>query len=289
MEGMTDRFTQLPLPALTDHRLGLIDLRVLGAVYSFGSKPGDEVWPSRASIGTRAGYNNTNISKAISRLVAFGWLARKQHRGPNTYVLTVPELETVSEVETVSESDTKQCPVRTHLRTDQEETIDKEIPPKPPKREVDKLFTRFWAAYPKKRSKGQAERAFAQLKPNEQLLAEILLGLQRAMTSDSRFTGDTQYTPYASTWLNAKGWQDEHDQDIPKPATSAAYGQQPRTANSNRNGADHATHQRPDNSAPAKVARAIAERDAARQQAGPGIPPDDFIELGSGDYWAVAY
>jgi len=52
---------------------------------------------------------------------------------------------------------------------------------------------------------------------------------------------------------------------------------------------DHATHQRPDNSAPAKVARAIAERDAARQPAGPGIPPDDFIELGSGDYWAVAY
>jgi hypothetical protein len=52
---------------------------------------------------------------------------------------------------------------------------------------------------------------------------------------------------------------------------------------------DHATHQRPDNSAPAKVARAIAERDAARQPAGPGVPPDDFIELGSGDYWAVAY
>jgi hypothetical protein len=50
----------------------------------------------------------------------------------------------------------------------------------------------------------------------------------------------------------------------------------------------HATHQRPDNSAPGKVARAIAERDA-KQSAGASIQGNDCIELGSGDYYAVAY
>jgi hypothetical protein len=149
-------------------------------------------------------------------------------------------------------------------------------------------FDEFWAAYPKKLSKGQAERTFAQLKPNEQLLTEILLGLRRAMTSDSRFAGEKRYTPNASTWLNAKGWQDEHDQDIPKPATSAAYGQPQGTGQQPRNGANHA-HQRPDNSAPAKVARAIAERDAAKQPAGGGYAQDDYIELRQTDYHAVAH
>jgi hypothetical protein len=50
----------------------------------------------------------------------------------------------------------------------------------------------------------------------------------------------------------------------------------------------NATHQRPDNSAPGKVARAIAERDA-QQSLGAGIPGNDFIELGQADYYAVAY
>ena len=51
------------------------------------------------------------------------------------------------------------------------------------------------------------------------------------------------------------------------------------------------TNERPqatDNSVPAKIARAIAERDA-RQSAGGGYAPDDFIELGSSDYHAVAH
>lgn len=51
----------------------------------------------------------------------------------------------------------------------------------------------------------------------------------------------------------------------------------------------NATHQRPDNSAPAKVARAIAERDAARQPTGTGHAGDDCIELRPSDYYAVAY
>ena len=51
---------------------------------------------------------------------------------------------------------------------------------------------------------------------------------------------------------------------------------------------DHAPHQRPDNSAPAKIARAIAERDA-RQAASASHAPDHVIELDRTDYRAVAH
>lgn len=102
MESVTDRFTQLPLQALTDHRLGVIDLRVLGAVYSFGSKPGDVVWPSRSAIASRCGYCESVVSRALSRLVKFGWLDRKQNRGPNHITLLSPE--TVTDSVTVTSS-----------------------------------------------------------------------------------------------------------------------------------------------------------------------------------------
>ncbi len=74
------------------------------------------------------------------------------------------------------------------------------------------LFARFWDAYPLKKSKGQAEKAFRKINPNEQLLAAILAGLQRAVTSDRRFS-EARYTPHASTWLNALGWEDTHRAD----------------------------------------------------------------------------
>jgi hypothetical protein len=54
-------------------------------------------------------------------------------------------------------------------------------------------------------------------------------------------------------------------------------------------GSTHATHQRPDNSAPAKIARAIAERNARQQPTGLGDAQDNIIELRQADYRAVAH
>lgn len=293
---MTDRFIKLPIEALSDARLSHRDLRVLMALYSFGANPGDVVWPSRETLSELSKLHWTHVSVSVKRLQEFGWiLTKKGGQQGNSYTLLKPgkvaESAMVAETATVAESVIKGSQNGYPLyRTDQEQTKDLVIPPNPPRRDTGELFARFWAAYPLKRSKGTAERAFAKLKPNEPLLAEILVGLERAKTSDPRFTGG-EYIPYPATWLNAKGWQDEAAPGIPKPATSAAYGQPPRQAHSNRNGAHHATPTRPDNSAPGKIARAIAARDAARKPAtaGGGYAGDDCIELGSSDYRAVAH
>jgi len=74
----------------------------------------------------------------------------------------------------------------------------------------EQLFDEFWAQYPKKRSKGQAERAWVKIKPDEQLFKAILDGLERAKTSVEWQKDGGQYIPYPSTWLNAKGWEDEY-------------------------------------------------------------------------------
>ena len=84
--------------------------------------------------------------------------------------------------------------------------------PRPPfkSKRQEQLFDEFWAQYPKKRSKGQAEKTWVKIKPDEQLFKAILDGLERAKTSVEWQKDGGQYIPYPSTWLNAKGWEDEY-------------------------------------------------------------------------------
>jgi hypothetical protein len=68
-------------------------------------------------------------------------------------------------------------------------------------------FEQFWTIWPNKVSKGQAESTWAKLNPSGDFLEMVLAGVRRAMSHDPRF--QTGFTPHASTWLNAKGWEDE--------------------------------------------------------------------------------
>ena len=76
-------------------------------------------------------------------------------------------------------------------------------------------FTRFWEVYPKKKSKGQAEKAWVKIKPDEQLLEKILSTIEQAKTSVEWMKDGGQFIPYPATWLNAKGWEDEYNQTTP--------------------------------------------------------------------------
>lgn len=68
-------------------------------------------------------------------------------------------------------------------------------------------FERFYAAYPKKKSRGTAEKAFAKLNPDAATVDLMLAAIARALAS-GEWT-DPQFIPYPASWLNAKGWMDE--------------------------------------------------------------------------------
>jgi phage replication O-like protein O len=74
-------------------------------------------------------------------------------------------------------------------------------------RSLRERFEILWAAYPKKRSKDKAEKAFAKRNPDEQLFNDLMAGLERAKTSEQ--WQNPQFIPHAATWLNAGGWMDE--------------------------------------------------------------------------------
>lgn len=85
------------------------------------------------------------------------------------------------------------------------------------------LFDSFWKAYPKKKSKGQAEKAFKATKASKQLLDKMLSTIERAKTSLSWQKESGKFIPYPATWLNAKGWEDEVEVELPKEKFEYAF------------------------------------------------------------------
>lgn len=72
------------------------------------------------------------------------------------------------------------------------------------------LFNRFWNAYPRKESIGDAEKAWDKLNADEALTDTIVAGIERAIVNDHRFR-EKQYTPHPASWLNGKDWMNEYD------------------------------------------------------------------------------
>jgi hypothetical protein len=71
------------------------------------------------------------------------------------------------------------------------------------------FFTLFWSAYPKKRNKGDAEKAFKKLNPDELLFQKILNAVEAAKFSPDWKKEEGKFIPYPASWIRAQGWEDE--------------------------------------------------------------------------------
>ena len=74
---------------------------------------------------------------------------------------------------------------------------------------VDDRFFTFYEAYPLKKSKAPAQKAWKRLKPSETLFKKIMEALETQ--KKTRQWQDKNYIPHPSTWLNQERWEDEVD------------------------------------------------------------------------------
>jgi len=82
-------------------------------------------------------------------------------------------------------------------------------------------FNSFWKAYPKRKSKQNAWKAWLKLDPDEQLTGKIISAVLRAKTQADWRKDEGRFIPYPATWLNAHGWEDEiSSDDQPKSYSS---------------------------------------------------------------------
>ena len=79
-------------------------------------------------------------------------------------------------------------------------------------------FDAFWAAYPKKKNKQDAQKAFQKIEPSDDLLASMLQAIAAQTESHDWQKQNGQFIPYPATWLRAGAWEDQ-----PTEVKPAAY------------------------------------------------------------------
>jgi hypothetical protein len=70
-------------------------------------------------------------------------------------------------------------------------------------------FNLFWKAYPKKKGKLPAKKAWDKLDPDGILVGVILLAIKRQSQSPDWLKDGGQFIPMPATWLNQRRWEDE--------------------------------------------------------------------------------
>lgn len=102
-----------------------------------------------------------------------------------------------------------------NVTLDKDKETDKETNPTSPAK-PDDGFEEFWKAYPKRKARGAATKAWSKVKSKAETLQAILKALAWQRTSPDWTKDGGQFIPYPASYLNAQGWLDE------APAQSAA-------------------------------------------------------------------
>lgn len=70
-------------------------------------------------------------------------------------------------------------------------------------------FERFWKAYPLKKAKTAAIKAWKKINPDKQLAEIIIAAVEKQKRWEDWIRDNGQYIPHPSTWLNQGRWEDE--------------------------------------------------------------------------------
>ena len=76
-------------------------------------------------------------------------------------------------------------------------------------------FDIFWKAYPKKKSKGDARKAWAQTEKIRPELQELLKVIANYCKSEDWQKDGGKWIPYPATFLRDERWEDEMEVDLP--------------------------------------------------------------------------
>jgi hypothetical protein len=72
----------------------------------------------------------------------------------------------------------------------------------------DERFADFWQAYPKKKAKSEAQKAWTKLKPDDRLSALIIEAVRRDTLSPQWQKDRGEFIPHPATYLNARRFDD---------------------------------------------------------------------------------
>jgi phage replication O-like protein O len=201
------------LEALSRARLSIYEFNIIMAVIrkTYGwDKKND--WIAGSQLEELTGIRQNHCYRTVTKLVKKNILIKEFKRvglNKRTKEWLVPIQVVPIEVVPIqvlkhTHTGTSNIPIEVHTK----ETIQKKLLQK----RVSE-FEIFWINYPKKRNKGQAEKAFKKV---TEPIESLILVINEAKKTEAWRKEGGQFIPYPASWLNARGWEDEVEVGVEK-------------------------------------------------------------------------
>jgi hypothetical protein len=187
-------------------------VRVYAILARYADSETLQAFPSRETLAKRAHCHWRSIDRALDELIELGAVSKTHRRNGDAYQSNIYTLRRV--LPRVSPpTDTSDQGVLTPqspptdtagnlTRTTQLEPQELE-----PLNNINAQFDEFWNAYPRKKGKGQARKAFEKALEKTDLVT-ILAGVASYVANED--LSNPQFVAHPSTWLNGERWDDEH-------------------------------------------------------------------------------
>lgn len=206
---MSDKFIILPEQVCFDRNLSPMARLLYGVIASLSAKDGF-CWAQNRFFADKFGVQPETISRAINSLESAGYI-RLEFEGSRKEIRRIYTLDNF-----VIPLDEKVIPLDKKINNPCEKsqgTLDEKVK-HINTRDINKdicacAFAQFWEAYPKKRDKAKAKKAFDKLGADQDLLNDILAALEWQTKLPDWTKDGGQYIPFASTYLNGRRWEDE--------------------------------------------------------------------------------
>ena len=187
-------------------------VRVYAILARYADSETLQAFPSRETLAKRARCHWRSIDRAIDELVKLGAVTKTHRKNGDDYQSNIYTLRRVLPRVSLP-TDTGDTGVLTgeSLPTDTggNLTITTELEPSKQEllNDISRKFDQFWAAYPRKKGKGQARTAFEKALTKTDI-DTILAGVEAYKEHEDMY--DPQFIAHPSTWLNGERWEDEH-------------------------------------------------------------------------------
>jgi hypothetical protein len=132
-----------------------------------------------------------------------------------------PDAEGEVQGQEIPDTDESQCPETPDVSVRESRT-----PTPLPPRDIDlplDRFDEFWAAYPRKTSKGYARKAWDKAIKKHADPAAIIAAVPRHAAYWRAIDRKPEFIPHPSTWLNGTSWDDELPAVTARPGGPAPY------------------------------------------------------------------
>ena len=211
---------------LNDFELsGVAKLTCLILIEHLNRKTGN-CYPSIDRIAEKASFTYNTIAKAITELSEKQYIKIEKKRlsgakGISNFYsfpnLLPPAFEGRNEGRSEVTSE-----VTSEAAIEPSEFDGKPIEPIEPIKLKNKIkndgFEVFYSAYPKKKSRGDAEKAFTKVIKQGTTLEEILLGVENYKKDIIKNKTEMKFVKHPSSFLNQQCWKDAYSSEPPKAA-----------------------------------------------------------------------